>query len=56
MSVMGLEWCPEGQVRFRILKNYHHGFNPYGRFFNQMIERLGIGFYLAFQARDIERK
>lgn len=44
----GIEWSMEGSTRrFRVLLNYYHGFNPYGRFFAQKIEALGFGLYLA---------
>lgn len=53
----GLEWCSrKARRRCRILANYYHSFNPsYGQFFNQKIESFGMGFYLACEARDIER-
>ena len=44
----GIEWSMEGSTRrFRVLLNYYHGFNPYGRFFAQKIEAWGFGLYLA---------
>ena len=46
----------EGRRRFRILASYYHGFNPYGKIFNQKIDRFGMRFYLGCQARDIERR
>ena len=47
--VAGLEWSREGAPRrFRFLVNYYHGFNPYGQFFAQKIETVGVGLYLAF--------
>jgi hypothetical protein len=47
--VGGFEWSREGSNRrFRLLVNYYHGFNPYGQFFNQKIESVGAGLYLAF--------
>ena len=47
--VGGLEWFRAGAYRrFRLLINYYHGFNPYGQFFAQKIETVGIGLYLSF--------
>ncbi|MGQ0809907.1 MAG: DUF1207 domain-containing protein [Nitrospiraceae bacterium] len=45
----GLEWHRSGRFRrFRLLVNYYHGFNPYGQFFAQKIQSVGIGVYLSF--------
>lgn len=45
----GFEWFRAGSTRrFRLLVNYYHGFNPYGQFFAQKIETVGIGLYLSF--------
>ena len=45
----GLEWAREGSIRrLRIMVNYYHGFNPYGQFFSQKVETVGIGFYFMF--------
>lgn len=45
----GIEWSMEGSTRrFRALLNYYHGFSPYGQFFAQKIESVGLGLYLAF--------
>lgn len=47
--VGGLEWFRAGAYRrFRLLINYYHGFNPYGQFFAQKIETVGVGLYLSF--------
>lgn len=47
--VGGLEWSKVGaDRRFRLLLNYYHGFVPYGQFFAQKIEMVGVGFYLSF--------
>jgi hypothetical protein len=47
--VGGLEWSRAGSVRrFRILVNYYHGFNPFGQFFAQKIETVGVGLYFMF--------
>lgn len=44
----GIEWSMDGSTRrFRVLVNYYHGFNPYGQFFAQKIETVGLGLYLA---------
>jgi hypothetical protein len=37
-----------GSRRFRVLLNYYYGYNPYGQFFRQKIETVGIGAYLEF--------
>lgn len=47
--VAGLEFSNAGaDRRFRLLLNYYHGFNPYGQFFAQKIEMVGVGLYLSF--------
>ena len=47
--VGGLEFARAGALRrFRILLNYYHGNNPYGQFYGQKVESVGLGFYLAF--------
>ncbi|THJ08909.1 MAG: DUF1207 domain-containing protein [Nitrospira sp. CG24C] len=47
--VGGLEFARAGALhRFRILVNYYHGNNPYGQFYGQKVETVGLGFYLAF--------
>lgn len=47
--VGGIELVRPGATRqFRILFNYYRGFNPYGQFFAQKIESIGLGLYLAF--------
>ena len=46
---------PEGHASFRTEGKSYYGFNPYGQCFNQKIDSFGLGFYPAFQARDIER-
>ncbi len=47
--VAGLEWYRPGSTRrLRALLSYYHGFNPYGQFFNQKIEMVGIGLYFHF--------
>jgi len=46
--VGGIEWSMDGSTRrLRVLLNYYHGFNPYGQFFAQKIETVGLGLYLA---------
>lgn len=45
----GLEWySPQATRRVRLLLNYYRGFNPYGQFFSQKIETIGIGLYFQF--------
>jgi len=45
----GFEWSRTGSYRrFRILFNYYHGYNPYGQFFAQKIETVGLGAYFMF--------
>jgi hypothetical protein len=45
----GLEWSKDGTARrFRLLLNYYHGFVPYGQFFAQKVETVGIGLYFLF--------
>lgn len=47
--VGGFEWSrPGAKRRFRFLVNYYRGFYPYGQFFNEKVESVGFGFYLAF--------
>lgn len=45
----GVEWFRVGATRrIRILLNYYYGYNPYGQFFSQKVETIGLGLYLAF--------
>jgi Protein of unknown function (DUF1207) len=45
----GFEWSRIGTRRhFRIMATYFHGYNPYGQFFNQKIESIGLGAYFTF--------
>ena len=47
--VGGLEFARAGALRrFRVLLNYYHGNNPYGQFYGQKVESVGLGIYLAF--------
>jgi hypothetical protein len=47
--VGGLEWySPQATRRVRLLLSYYRGFNPYGQFFSQKIETVGIGLYFQF--------
>ncbi len=47
--VAGLElYRGSGSRRFRVLVNYYYGYNPYGQFFRQKVETVGIGGYLEF--------
>ncbi|MDF2458200.1 MAG: uncharacterized protein K0S79_616 [Nitrospira sp.] len=47
--VGGLEWSKAGTARrFRLLVNYYHGFAPYGQFFAQKVEMVGVGLYVLF--------
>lgn len=47
--VGGLEWYgPQATRRIRLLINYYRGFNPYGQFFSQKIETIGVGLYFRF--------
>ncbi len=47
--VGGFEWSKPGEKRrFRLLVNYYRGFYPYGQFFNEKVQSVGVGFYLAF--------
>ncbi|MBK5280850.1 MAG: DUF1207 domain-containing protein [Nitrospiraceae bacterium] len=47
--VGGLEFARAGALRrFRVLVNYYHGNNPYGQFYGQKVESVGLGIYLAF--------
>jgi Protein of unknown function (DUF1207) len=48
-AVDGLEFARARAFRrFRVLVNYYHGNNPYGRFYGQKVESVGLGIYLAF--------
>ncbi|HMS83909.1 MAG TPA: DUF1207 domain-containing protein [Nitrospira sp.] len=45
----GFEWSRTGSRRhFRIMATYFHGYNPYGQFYNQKIESIGVGAYFTF--------
>jgi Protein of unknown function (DUF1207) len=45
----GVEWFRAGATRrLRVLLNYYYGYNPYGQFFSQKVETVGLGLYLAF--------
>jgi hypothetical protein len=45
----GFEWSRTGSRRhFRIMATYFHGYNPYGQFYNQKIESVGVGAYFTF--------
>ncbi len=45
----GFEWSRTGSHRrFRIMATYFHGHNPYGQFFDQKIESIGLGAYFVF--------
>lgn len=47
--VGGFEWSKPGENRrFRLLVNYYRGFYPYGQFFNEKVETVGVGLYFAF--------
>jgi Protein of unknown function (DUF1207) len=47
--VGGLEFTRVGALRrFRVLVNYYHGNNPYGQFYGQKVESVGLGIYVAF--------
>ena len=47
--VAGIElYRVSGSRRFRVLINYYYGYNPYGQFFRQKVETVGIGGYLEF--------
>jgi hypothetical protein len=47
--VAGFEWSKTGAGRrVRTLVNYYRGFAPYGQFYGQKIEMIGIGLYLSF--------
>ena len=47
--VAGLElYRVSGSRRFRVLVSYYYGYNPYGQFFRQKVETVGIGGYLEF--------
>ena len=45
----GFEWSRTGsRRRFRIMATYFHGYNPYGSFYHQKIEWMGLGAYFTF--------
>ena len=45
----GFEWSRTGsRRRFRIMATYFHGHNPYGQFYNQKLESIGVGAYFTF--------
>lgn len=45
----GFEWSRTGsRRRFRIMATYFHGHNPYGQFYTQKIESIGVGAYFTF--------
>ena len=45
----GLELFRPGKTRrLRLLVNYYWGYNPYGQFYSQKIQSVGIGLYLLF--------
>lgn len=47
--VGGFEWSKPGEKRrFRLLVNYYRGFYPYGQFFTEKVESVGVGLYLVF--------
>ena len=47
--VGGFEWSrPGSDRRIRLLLNYYHGFIPYGQFFAQKVETVGLGLSLSF--------
>ena len=39
---------PERFAVSGVLVNYYHGNNPYGQFYGQKVESIGLGMYLAF--------
>lgn len=48
-TLAGIEWFRVGATRrFRLLLNYYYGYNPYGQFFSQKVETIGLGLYLGF--------
>jgi len=47
--VGGLEWyAPRATRRMRLFVNWYYGYNPYGQFFTQKVQTVGIGFYFGF--------
>jgi len=50
MNILGgLEWIRVGSTRrLRLLFTYYNGYNPYGQFFAQKIQNIGLGLYLIF--------
>ncbi len=45
----GVEWFRTGATRrLRVLINYYYGYNPYGIFFTEKVQNVGIGMYLSF--------
>lgn len=47
--VGGLEWSKaDSNRRLRLLLNYYHGFVPYGQFFSQKVEWVGVEVFLLF--------
>ena len=47
--VGGVEFLRAGALRrLRFLVNYYHGYNPYGQFYGQKVESVGLGIYVAF--------
>lgn len=45
----GVEWFRSGATRrLRIMLNYYYGYNPYGQFFSEKVQNVGIGLYLNF--------
>lgn len=47
--VAGVEWFRAGgSRRVRLMVNYYNGFTPFGQFFAQKVESVGVGIYLVF--------
>jgi hypothetical protein len=47
--VAGVEWFRAGgSRRVRLMANYYNGFTPFGQFFAQKVQSVGIGIYLVF--------
>lgn len=47
--VAGVEWFRAGgSRRVRLMMNYYNGFTPFGQFFAQRVESVGVGIYLVF--------
>jgi hypothetical protein len=45
----GVEWFRSGATRrLRIMLNYYYGYNPYGQFFSEKVQNVGLGLYLNF--------